>query len=219
MTLHPTHRQHWRDKQQARAQDVIPRGVSELRIRARYHPTKANTTLYRWLERVLPFGSLLSSAALRQPNRADNQAPHSSGDVLSLLAVERAGDSHPHISGVSGGHSLGLDLSPGQHSRELRLRRPQLRSCWQMMRADGGPSGPAGSMAPAQDSSHSDLELCSPRPAPGLPNGAASVALAVVHAVRTAVSRDWQRVVAGDPALLASGICCSSCLRGKYLYV
>ena len=53
----------------------------------------------------------------------------------------------------------------------------------------------------------------------GLPTGAASVASTVVHAVRTAVSRDWQRVVAGDPALLASGICCSSWLRGRHPYM
>ena len=56
----------------------------------------------------------------------------------------------------------------------------------------------------------------------GLSTGAGSVASTVVHVVRTAISRDWQRVVAGDPAypaLLASGICCSSWLRGRYLYV
>ena len=41
----------------------------------------------------------------------------------------------------------------------------------------------------------------------------------MVHAVRTAVSRDWQRVVAGDPALLASGICCFSLLRGRHPYM
>ena len=53
----------------------------------------------------------------------------------------------------------------------------------------------------------------------GLRTGAASVASKVVHAVRTAVSRDWQRVVARDPALLASGIYCSFWLRGRHPYI
>ena len=37
-----------------------------------------------------------------------------------------------------------------------------------------------------------------------------------VHPVRTDVSRDSQGVVAGDPALLASGTCCSSRLQGRH---
>ena len=95
-----------------------------------------------------------------------------------------------------------------QHDRELKLRRPQLRSCWQIIRVSGDP--PHGLQAPRLQ-----LRIAARGRRQGLPTGAAS-ASKVVHALRTAVSRDWQRVVAGDPAVLASGICCTFRLQGRH---
>lgn len=50
----------------------------------------------------------------------------------------------------------------------------------------------------------------------GMPTTAASVAAVVVHSLRTAIVRDWQRVISPDTAELARGVCCSSWLKGRH---
>ena len=53
----------------------------------------------------------------------------------------------------------------------------------------------------------------------GRPVSAHSVAATVVHSMRTAIHRDWQRVTAGSPEQLTAGICCSSWLRGRHPFL
>ena len=97
--LHPTHRQHWKNRQQARAQNVIsiPGGVPEpvqddsqdaaAAQRAQHQPWQPvwsrlhdmaldrshRAVVWKTLHGVLPCGALLSFATLRQPVRADTQ--------------------------------------------------------------------------------------------------------------------------------------------------
>jgi hypothetical protein len=50
----------------------------------------------------------------------------------------------------------------------------------------------------------------------GIPTTATSIAATVVHHMRAALLRDWQRTrTAGSIASLSSGVCCSAWLRGR----
>lgn len=44
-------------------------------------------------------------------------------------------------------------------------------------------------------------------------------AAAVLHSMKSAIRRDWQRVVLSTPQELTSGICCSSRLRGRHPFM
>ena len=89
------------------------------------------------------------------------------------------------------------------------VERPQLSILLADDRNQWMTHGLQAPTAPAQDiAATAALSSAARGRRQGLPTRAASVASTVLHAIRTAVSREWQRMVVGDPALLASGICC-----------
>ena len=88
---------------------------------------------------ILPCGALLSFAALRQLDRADIQPLIAQAMCPHCLPLSVPAETLTHIllewPSLSGTGSAAC----GQHTRELRLRRPQLRFCWQMTRGIGAP--------------------------------------------------------------------------------
>ena len=176
-------------------------------------------TAWRVLHAVLPCGAMLSFWALREPARDEIQPlldqamcphclPSRTPETLTHMLVDcpvaqlvwtwafglwraylGSEDSPPCTASV-----LLADDQSAWHPP------PQEQSTWLQLRI--------ATIAALSSSASSRRS--------GMPVTATSVAATVVHSMRTAISRDWQRVVFADPAQLASGVCCSSWLKGKH---
>ena len=176
-------------------------------------------TAWRVLHAVLPCGAMLSFSALREPAKDQIQplldqamcpqclparVPETLTHMLVICPVAQqvwtwvaglwraylgAEDSPPLIAAV-----LLADDQSAWHPPPLG------QSTWLQLRI--------ATLAALSSSAQSRRS--------GMPTTATSVAAMVVHSLRTAIVRDWQRVVSPDTAELARGVCCSSWLKGRH---